>query len=168
MRRSDHQRPCSGEYTAHAAVRRYINGAAQMGSFSSDSLPRVQNLLNTCVASIMWIAVGYGVYAHPGPALFGSESIWFPPLDNEYPSRVLLTALLASTATNLVSGAVAERVDARAYLLIVALMSGIIFPVVARSVWYAEGMQSCMFAHGFALYWSRLSSCWMHALVAQK
>ena len=99
----------------------------------------LQNLLNTSVAVIVWLSLGYGVFAHPGPSPFGSEAIWFPSLDNVYPSRVLLTALLASTATNLVSGAVAERIDARAYLLIVTLMSAVMFPVVARSAWYAEG-----------------------------
>jgi ammonium transporter, Amt family len=99
----------------------------------------VQNLLNTSVSTIMWICVGYGLYAHSGPALFGSDHVWFPSLADAVPGNYLLTSMLASTTSNLVSGSVAERIDARAYLLIAALMSGVIFPVAARSVWYPKG-----------------------------
>jgi ammonium transporter, Amt family len=101
----------------------------------------LQNLLNTSVATIVWLVIGYGVYSHGGPALFGTEDVFFPSLSNQSPATLLVSAMLASTTSNLVSGAVAERIDARAYLLVVALQSAIIFPVVARSVWYPQGAQ---------------------------
>jgi hypothetical protein len=104
----------------------------------------VQNFLNTSVATIAWLAIGQGLFAKEGLALFGTDGIFFSSLTGSPTAEVLLNAMLASMASNLMSGAVAERIDTRSYLLLTAITSGVIFPVVARSVWYPEGAATSM------------------------
>ena len=96
----------------------------------------VQNVLNTGSVIIVWLILGFGLFQSIGPSLVGAEDLFFPEAD----SMVLLTAVLASTASSIVSGAVAGRIDTRAFLIMSAVLSGVVFPVVARTVWYPEGI----------------------------
>lgn len=98
----------------------------------------LQNVLNSGTVTLTWLVLGYGLFHSVGPSLVGAEDLFFPVADSD--STLLLTAAMAVTASSIVSGAVAGRIDTRAFLLLAAVLAGVVFPVVARSVWYPEGM----------------------------
>lgn len=98
-----------------------------------------QNMLNTSVATICWLAVGHGVFSQSGPALFGSQGVFFASAREEVMGSKLIGALLGSTTSSLVGAAVAERMDSRAFLLVASLLAALGVPVAARSIWYSQG-----------------------------
>jgi ammonia channel protein AmtB len=103
----------------------------------------VQNFMSFAVAMSAWLSLGYGLFNAEGVSLFGTENIFFMGLDYEQdPSRLLFTTMLVTVSSGLVNGAVAGRIDVRSHLLLTALSSGIIFPIVARSAWHRNGVKS--------------------------
>jgi ammonium transporter len=56
----------------------------------------------------------------------------------------------AAAASTIVSGAIAERVKFQAYLLVAAVVTGFVYPVIARWMWYETGWLAEMGAIDFA------------------
>ena len=105
----------------------------------------LKNLLDFVVGASGFALVGYHI-AFSGAAWFGFTWLWdAPDSAAPYASNLALPvhflfqmAFAAATAT-IVSGAVAERVQFRAYFVYSAGLSAIIYPIVVSWVWNLDG-----------------------------
>ncbi len=95
-----------------------------------------KNLADFAVSSLLFWAIGYGLMfgsSHLG--WFGSEH-FLVNLDTATLSTFFLfQVMFCSTATTIVSGAVAERMKFSSYLIVAALVSGLIYPIFGHWVW---------------------------------
>lgn len=97
----------------------------------------IKNLFDFCISSIAYWAVGYGLmFGSSFHGLFGTTR--FAPDGTD--DTALLTFLLfqlmfCSTATTIISGAVAERIRFSAYLLVALVMSLVVYPVFGHWAW---------------------------------
>lgn len=116
-------------------------GQQVANSHACNNSTRLQNLSNTLVASMTWLSVGFGVFAASGSSLFGTNDVFFAAFatDDTAASVAVLTAMAASLASAIPSGALSSRVDARAFALLSSLSAALLFPVAARSVWHPRG-----------------------------
>lgn len=119
----------------------------------------LKNVLDTCVGSLVWWAWGYSFAfgengARPnsfigGTNFFMSNSNDVSPREDERANGFnnaseffalwLFSWAFATTATTIVSGAVAERCQFRAYILYTIALTGFVYPVVVHWVWSPEG-----------------------------
>ena len=94
-------------------------------------------------AFIFW-AVGYGIIN--GSSLggwIGSEYFFFSDYSSHRQASLFLFQLMfCSTAVTIVSGAVAERITFKAYLILTIIMSLFIYPLFAHWVWGGEAIES--------------------------
>ncbi len=105
----------------------------------------LKNLLDFVVGASGFALIGYHI-AFSGAAWFGFDWLWGAPDDlAPYTSTLTLPVhflfqmgFAAATAT-IVSGAVAERVQFRAYFTYSAMLAAFIYPVVVSWVWSLDG-----------------------------
>jgi len=105
----------------------------------------LKNLLDFVVGASGFALLGYHI-AFSGAAWIGFSWLWGAPDDAApYASNLALPvhflfqmAFAAATAT-IVSGAVAERVQFRAYFVYSAALSAVIYPIVVSWVWAGDG-----------------------------
>eukprot|EP00899_Mesostigma_viride_P014747 jgi/Mesvir1/23273/Mv20979-RA.1 len=119
----------------------------------------IKNVLDACMAAISWWFVGwafaYGTDGrHPnafigGTDFFSANKGWgdkgTAPTDSNagnYWGNWLFQWAFSATASTIVSGAVAERCQFRAYLVYTTFMCGFVYPVVAHWGWSSEGFLS--------------------------
>lgn len=126
-------------------------------SFFYTGLVRKKNALNTlmmtCVAmaigTIVWLVVGYSLAFARGNPFIGSFSwigfrdVGFEPVEYA-PTIPHLTfaafqGMFAAITPALISGAIVERMNFRAYVLFLTLWSAVIYAAVAHWVWGADG-----------------------------
>ncbi len=97
----------------------------------------IKNLSDFCISAILFWACGFGL-------MFGADWCGLTGLShfglNDTTSAWLLAFFLfqlvfSSTATTIVSGAVAERMSFVSYLIVSALVSGLIYPVFGHWAW---------------------------------
>jgi Amt family ammonium transporter len=113
----------------------------------------IKNVLDVSVAGIAWWAVGYllstGVHMERksnsgfiGTSAAGLETTAFlTDLDKTGTNYIVwfFGFAFAATAATIVSGAVCERIQFRAYLVYSAMISGFVYPVVAYWAWAPKG-----------------------------
>lgn len=101
----------------------------------------VKNLLDFAVSVALFWTFGYGI-------MFGvSVGGWFGlgpvlPHVNASPDMavfLLFQAMFCGTATTIISGALAERLNFNSYLIISALVSGLVYPVFGHWAWNGLG-----------------------------
>eukprot|EP01025_Chloroclados_australasicus_P045062 TRINITY_DN4914_c1_g1_i2.p1 TRINITY_DN4914_c1_g1~~TRINITY_DN4914_c1_g1_i2.p1 ORF type:complete len:540 (+),score=48.63 TRINITY_DN4914_c1_g1_i2:117-1736(+) len=113
----------------------------------------LKNAMDAAICCIMWWAIGYAFAFGKGNSFIG----WTYFFTSNYPNEVWFFAdwffnfAFAATTTTILSGAVAERCQIRTYLIYSALLSGVLYPVVAHWVWSPQGWLSpCRFeGHAF-------------------
>ncbi|OSM02268.1 ammonium transporter [Magnetofaba australis] len=97
----------------------------------------MKNAMDFSVSLVAFLAVGYGLMF--GPSASGwLSSVHFFWLGDESPRTLiffLFQAMFCSTAVTIVSGAVAERLDFKAYVLISAIIAMTIYPVFGHWAW---------------------------------
>jgi len=97
----------------------------------------VKNLLDICLAIAVFWLLGYGLmFGDSYYGWLGTSQFIFE--DNSNPwliSFFIFQAMFCGTATTIVSGAVAERLRFFAYLLIAAIISAVIYPIVGHWIW---------------------------------
>lgn len=96
----------------------------------------VKNLLDFCLASVVFVVVGFGIAF--GPSIGGVVGFWphlADHLTGEQWALLGFQLMFCSTAATIVSGAIAERVGTFSYLGLTALNACLLYPVCAHWIW---------------------------------
>lgn len=116
----------------------------------------MKNCVDFMVGSLIYWFIGYGlmygttiggVIGIPFGQFFLNSGAYEPTMD--YTSLFFQTVFCATSAT-IVSGAMAERTNFKAYVLYSALISLCIYPVSGHWVWNSDGWLAKLGAHDFA------------------
>lgn len=107
----------------------------------------LKNAIDACISTLCWWAVGYAfAYGECGQNGFIGHANFFSSTSGltggAYWSFWLFSWAFSATATTIVSGAVAERLQFRAYAVYTVFISGFVYPVVAHWVWSNSGWLS--------------------------
>eukprot|EP01064_Diplonema_japonicum_P037434 TRINITY_DN8754_c0_g3_i6.p1 TRINITY_DN8754_c0_g3~~TRINITY_DN8754_c0_g3_i6.p1 ORF type:complete len:697 (+),score=116.14 TRINITY_DN8754_c0_g3_i6:169-2259(+) len=89
-----------------------------------------KNLGDCAIGALMWWLVGYSISRKGDKFLDGFHMVNIDDL-----SAFLLNFMYLATATTIVSGAVAERINLGAYYTLTILISSIIYPMIVYWVW---------------------------------
>ncbi|HEY9221269.1 MAG TPA: ammonium transporter [Lutibacter sp.] len=101
----------------------------------------MKNLMDFCIGSIAFWAIGYTFMYGDSEGVFGSligKPSWFFDNSAEMHSLFFQT-VFAATAATIVSGAIAERTKFSTYLIFSLLMTLIIYPISGHWVWQSGG-----------------------------
>ena len=105
----------------------------------------LKNLLDFVVGASGFALVGYHI-AYSGSAWFGFTWLWDAPNtaapytpNLALPTHFFFQMAFAAATATIVSGAVAERVQFRAYFVYSFFLSSLIFPTVVSWVWAGDG-----------------------------
>jgi len=108
----------------------------------------LKNVLDACMGSVIWWAIGYPLaYGDGGNAFIGGGDNFFMA-DQDYSdgggfyAGWLFQWAFAATAATIVSGAVAERCTIKAYLIYTGVITGFIYPVAVHWGWSGDGWLS--------------------------
>lgn len=99
-----------------------------------------QGLATISASIISWLMVGHGLFNNNGPPFFGSSEVFFSSLDVDGSALAPIQAAVLALAATAALGAVADRVTVRASLLLSFIITGIVVPITARTVWHATGV----------------------------
>jgi Amt family ammonium transporter len=115
-----------------------------------------KNFIVFAVSSLAFLILGWGVMFGDGNPLFGTQGLFFltgadnsPAMGDAYKgvygsinwtgvplwAKFFFQLVFAGTAATIVSGAVAERIHFRAFIIFSFIMVGIIYPVVGHWIW---------------------------------
>lgn len=105
----------------------------------------MKNLMDFCVGALLFFAVGYAIAFggdFTGAGKFIGGGGWFLAGDGVFTYGLLdkftfftFQVAFAATAATIVSGAMAERTQFRAYVIYSAVISAVIYPIVVRWQW---------------------------------
>mmetsp|Transcript_65630 Transcript_65630/g.168949 ORF Transcript_65630/g.168949 Transcript_65630/m.168949 type:complete len:475 (+) Transcript_65630:207-1631(+) len=104
----------------------------------------LKNLMDAVVGGMVYYLFGYGLaYGGAGDGT-GNEFIGWgnfalaPASEQDYLSWFFQYVFAATIAT-IVSGAVAERIQFRAYMIYSIVLTGVIYPIASHWIWSADG-----------------------------
>lgn len=102
----------------------------------------IKNVIDLCVATIMWWLIGYGIaFGSDWGGFIGTTEFAQP---NNTASWLFQFSFSATSAT-IVSGALAERTDLLAYISFTAFMTIFIYPLFVHWVWGNGWLQNIGF-----------------------
>ncbi|MCB0212223.1 MAG: ammonium transporter [Anaerolineae bacterium] len=97
----------------------------------------IKNLVDITISVLLFWAFGYGLmFGLTQAGWIGSSDFLLSP--ETAPQRVvffIFQAMFCSTATTILSGAIAERVNFAGYAIMVVLLSGLIYPIFGHWAW---------------------------------
>jgi len=102
----------------------------------------IKNLVDLGISVLLFWAVGYGLtFGTSKLGIFGWDHFFLHPeaCSPEEMVFFLFQMMFCSTATTIVSGASAERLKFRAYVVITIIISGLIYPLFAHWAWNSHG-----------------------------
>ncbi|TGC09743.1 ammonium transporter [Methanolobus halotolerans] len=101
----------------------------------------MKNLMTICLGIIVYWAVGWGImYGADYAGLIGIDQFFLIGADNALWNSWWFQMVFAATGATIVSGAMAERTDFKAYLVYTVLMVALIYPVYGHWVWSGSGI----------------------------
>jgi len=127
--------------------------AGAVASHSTISI-LLKNIGDQATGSATFWLVGWGLAY--GPVAEGATSTFAGTgqfaLDKALEERTnfFFQFAFAATSTTILSGAVAGRLQFKYYLLVSALITGFVYPIVAHAMWAPTGWLKVMGAHDFA------------------
>ena len=105
----------------------------------------MKNLMDFCMGSVAFWAIGFGIMFGAGNALFGTSGFFLHDAGTTFDSlswthvpleaKYFFQLVFAATAATIVSGAMAERTKFSAYLVYSFIVSLLIYPVVGHWIW---------------------------------
>lgn len=96
----------------------------------------MKNFMTICLGVLVYWAVGWGImYGADAAGLIGINQFFLKGADNAMWSGWFFQMVFAATGATVVSGAMAERTNFKAYLVYCALMVGLIYPVYGHWAW---------------------------------
>ncbi len=94
----------------------------------------MKNLITVSLGSILYFLIGFGLmFGTSAFGLIGTEG--FALLGREDVGFFVFQAVFAATCATIISGAVAERMNLGAYILLTIAMTAVIYPIVGHWVW---------------------------------
>lgn len=102
----------------------------------------IKNLIDLGISILLFWLVGYGIaFGNSIAGVIGSDRWLFNPESFSPQEMVffLFQMMFCSTAVTIVSGASAERLKFRAYVVITVIVSGLIYPIFAHWTWNSHG-----------------------------
>jgi Amt family ammonium transporter len=116
-----------------------------------------KNVMDMCVGATLYFLVGYGImYSGAANGFIGFAGVGIPAQDAidlgylpHFQTDFLFQVAFAATAATIVSGAVAGRMQFRAYLIYSAVLTGLIYPIAGFWKW-GGGFLDAMGFHDFA------------------
>lgn len=98
----------------------------------------VKNITDLGLSVLLFWGLGYGLMFGPMGDRWLSPESFFLDLGHMPPDAAVFfvfQSMFCSTAVTIVSGAVAERMTLKGYLLVAAIVSGVLYPIFGRWVW---------------------------------
>jgi Amt family ammonium transporter len=147
----------------------YCTGSYQVGSVASKNTKSIlsKNLVHACLGAICWFFVGYAFAFGEdtgdgwiGKTGFGGTGSGLTvqrlnadgslPMTQTYEdgSWWVFQFSFCATSATIVSGAVAERMDLRAYFVYTITITALIYPIVAHWAWGPGGWAQSIQADG--------------------
>lgn len=117
----------------------------------------VKNMMTLTVGFLMYFLIGWGLmYGSSLGGLvgtdqlflfggYGAETVSYPFLGSEF----MFDAVFAATAATIVSGALAGRVKLVGFVILAAVLTGVVYPIVGHWSW-ADGWLANLGFHDFA------------------
>lgn len=101
----------------------------------------MKNFMTISLGIIVYWAVGWGImYGADFAGLIGLDQFFLMGADNSVWNGWWFQMVFAATGATIVSGAMAERTDFKAYLVYTILMVALIYPVYGHWVWSGSGI----------------------------
>jgi Amt family ammonium transporter len=101
----------------------------------------MKNFMTICLGVVVYWAVGWGImYGADYAGLIGIDQFFLMGADNALWNSWWFQMVFAATGATIVSGAMAERTDFKAYLIYTVLMVALIYPVYGHWVWSGVGI----------------------------
>ncbi len=101
----------------------------------------MKNFMTISLGVIVYWAVGWGImYGADFAGLIGIDQFFLIGADNALWNSWWFQMVFAATGATIVSGAMAERTDFKAYLAYTILMVALIYPVYGHWVWSGSGI----------------------------
>ena len=115
-----------------------------------------KNFIVFAISSLAFLILGWGLMFGDGNSFFGAQGLWFltgpdnsPAMGDAYKgvyssinwtgvplwAKFFFQLVFAGTAATIVSGAVAERIHFRAFIIFSFVMVGVIYPIVGHWIW---------------------------------
>ncbi len=105
----------------------------------------MKNVMDFCLGSIIYWAVGFGIMFGAGDLLFGTSGFFLKDMGGTFASldwaqvplegKYFFQLVFCATAATIVSGAVAERTRFIAYIIYSIVISALIYPIVGHWIW---------------------------------
>ena len=101
----------------------------------------IKNVCDFCVSASLYWLLGYGLmYGASAAGLFGTDGFLIDPsTDPRTTSFFLFQLVFCGTAVTIISGAVAERMQFRSYLIVAVVVAALIYPVMGHWAWAGPG-----------------------------
>ncbi len=94
----------------------------------------MKNFLTVAIASVLYFVIGFGLmFGKTSGGLLGTDSFFL--IGREDIGFFLFQSVFAATCATIISGAVAERMKLKSYILLTIAMTGIIYPIIGHWVW---------------------------------
>jgi len=113
----------------------------------------VKNLADLGISLILFWAQGYGLMygtSYAGIIGLSGFGLNLQGLSGGQTISVLYQAMFCGTAVTILSGAIAERLKFKTYLLIAAVTSGLVYPILKHWMWSEAGWLKSLGVHDFA------------------
>ncbi len=100
----------------------------------------MKNYLDACVGGLIFWLIGFGLMFGENPTGWFGTSLFAPNSTTGLDWTFLFFQMMfAATSTTIASGAMAERIHFRAYLIGACVISGLIYPVFGSWAWGGHG-----------------------------
>eukprot|EP00457_Paulinella_chromatophora_P006008 gb/GEZN01006026.1/.p1 GENE.gb/GEZN01006026.1/~~gb/GEZN01006026.1/.p1 ORF type:complete len:531 (-),score=78.56 gb/GEZN01006026.1/:129-1535(-) len=131
-------------------------GMLEAGSVRAKNVSNIlfKNLLDVCMGSIGFWAIGYGIAFGVGNSsnpIIGTGNFALSQINDEGADEYVgffFQLVFAATSATIISGSVAERCNINAYFVYSFFVSAFIYPVIVHWVWSAEGWLSAFKTDG--------------------
>ena len=101
----------------------------------------MKNFMTICIGIIVYWLVGWGImYGADYGGLIGIDQFFLIGADNALWNSWWFQMVFAATGATIVSGAMAERTDFKAYLVYTIALVALIYPVYGHWVWSGAGI----------------------------